>query len=467
MEGHYIPRIIVKIVPAEYADEIVEEISSRGRQTGFIAFDTEYNSTINNGINMIQLALPLDKAFLDEIEFDENCVNLRQPGLRDAIVYIFDVYEDIQLMLKLDKLLSDPKIIKIGCGLDSDQRRLDYYNLRVTPTIDIQHIAHTLGFQKTSLAHLSETLCGLSKLKASFSQVKFIQRDPKFLDYAAYDGYLTMECYLKLIRYDHYKRDNRSLKGPSIEQINQFWDWLNKNVFYERSPQESVGIPIGKILTMTANSYSALKSGYSRDEAGELVGKMLQKLVALDYISISNGVVFVIDRGLDEKSAPKETGETNYHRRAQDDRYSHENGPLSAPYIGGQTGDNTRLWGARPSSSLVPMASVVPVETTGFVQKKPVMNSQPFVSPLLGLKLSPKEIPHMTATDAIIAYSRTKIAGLDVGLRIDSYIRCLINNNWQNLSGEQRRELAYAAVNKLIEIGILTSKDGIIREKKQ
>ena len=246
-------KILYSVVDLVSTDSVVEEIRQSVRDVGFFAIDTEYDSSVSGGCDTIQIAY-LSSMVASEAS-NANLLELDKPALRTCVVRVFDVKEHIALLSSLRALLTDATIVKVGCGLNSDQQRLSHYDLNLNCTVDIQHLAMSLGYQTPSLGFLSQKFLGLVKGKVAHGRLNNpVYTSGNLLNYAVYDAYLTLECYLHLINYDKKNNHNKVAKGEvSAEEAKALWSWI------ARSVQMSKGVSYQRITNMVTNNYGPWK----------------------------------------------------------------------------------------------------------------------------------------------------------------------------------------------------------------
>lgn len=365
--------IVLRCVTTNY-ELAVAELMSLLDNSGFFAIDTEYNSELINGCALIQIAV------LGTVPtIGEKRATLSRQALRPVTVFVFVVEGQNILPYCLSELLKS-SMLKIGCGLTADQQRLQYYQLQLRHTIDIQDLALSLGIQKTSLENLSNKFCAQGMTKApspKWGRISF--SDVKVIDYAAFDAYLTLEVYLQIIGYD--QRCLVRALDPTLLELSDFEQWLCAQF---SMLSDNKGLKISEVLTLVRNSYGGLKSEYSKSEEAAMVRVMLGQLEKLEKIRIENDLVIFSKNTTTKSLKPKSDEPSVVHR--------------SLP---------------KTTSAIL---------TDGEVQ---------------------------------FAYGRTPGTFPPGGLKVDSFIKSLINGNWLGLKIEQRYERAMFTIDHLIRKGVL------------
>lgn len=275
-----IPHLTVKIV--KNFDLAIEEIENILALSPFFSIDTEYDSSANNGCDLVQIGVLDYRASRESSRGAyEKVYQLNIAGpvswYENCVVYIF-VMAGVgkSLPLPMTRLLGNRLYRKIACGFESDAERFKYYGCKLESVLDIQHIATTLGFQKCSLEYLGERFVGVKKGK---TPTKWGHISPQMIDYAAVDALLTLFVYLEMVNYKNFVQC-REL-SPRLEQLTDFYNWLTSSGHYN--------FTLPDITKIAANSYGSLKKEYSPREQIILIEKMLDKLVLLDHLVLKDG----------------------------------------------------------------------------------------------------------------------------------------------------------------------------------
>ena len=388
-------RLLVKFIKLNDQNADIEELNSIADINGFIAIDTEYESQKDNGCVLIQIATIVNPNTENFITVTPYTYILEQPCLRSVIVYIFEVNEKY-IHNSLLKILTSRNLVKIFCGSISDLRRLEYYDLgpgSIPRVIDIQDLVHTLGYQRPSLDNISKKVCGLSKLNSVNWMTGVdggITLTKKFINYAAYDAYLTLECYLRLIEYDKQSNVQRDPILPNLRQLLEFDSWIRQ---LPNRPSDITGL-----IKLAKNSYGSLKD-ISRQQRDTLIEKMVDSLIKIDQLPMEGS------------------------KKIKEKLSLHED---------------------KVSSLSI---NRLPTEESKKIKEK--------LSPREERVSSSSQNDNKIDKDAAIsAFKRTSIQIPPNGIKIDSYIKCLINSNWNQYSLQERQKFARETVEILKNVKI-------------
>ena len=144
-----------------------------------------------------------------------------------------------QIPHNLNKLLNHKDIVKVGCDICGDVIKIyQSYGISTMPIIDCQDIAKTLGNFKYSLDDLSFKYLRLNKLESQLGNYDGWLTH-KQIEYAAYDAYLSLALYRKMIGIDKlqplfYTPPDHEFDG-TIEDALQVLQYLNDRDFLNGS----------------------------------------------------------------------------------------------------------------------------------------------------------------------------------------------------------------------------------------
>ena len=134
-----------------------------------------------------------------DVEIEENDDNVYTCYII-PIKRIYLRHGDIPKNLK--KFLMDRSIIKTGCGITKDMKDIKKsYNIKCKGYIDLQDISRSTGNLHYKLDDLGQKYLNLGKMKGSLGDYDGKLTD-KQIRYAAYDSYLSLAVYLKMLGVD-------------------------------------------------------------------------------------------------------------------------------------------------------------------------------------------------------------------------------------------------------------------------
>lgn len=265
------PLLTIKVATNyELSVKYAQELEELALVKGYVSIDTEYDSSKpeSSGIDLIQLGIDCDSE-----PRRSNTLTVK----RNATVYVFNIKEIGTLVKPLSDILTNDKIVKLGCGFDADRKRLTPYGITCTPLVDIQHIAHTCGFRLLSLNEISDIICGL---------VKESTRD--MIKYAAYDAYLILECYLQMVPYKA-PITNSAPSTPTKDSALAFWKWLNIIL-----SAQGKSMHIDRLRRAVNSGYTEWKYLYAREHVPQALNETLLILARLGYITFTNDRVALV-----------------------------------------------------------------------------------------------------------------------------------------------------------------------------
>ena len=171
-----------RIHVVENVDGIDQALTVLGRQQ-FLGFDTETRPSFKKGkinpVSLLQLATS-DEVFL---------FRLNRTGGHEG----------------LGRLLSNPRIRKIGAAIHEDTRGLrHYFPSELKGLIDLQELAKDYGIENISIKKLAGIVLGFRISKSQqLSNWEADSLTEAQLSYAATDAWVALEIYLKLRRNAH------------------------------------------------------------------------------------------------------------------------------------------------------------------------------------------------------------------------------------------------------------------------
>ncbi|HSR66439.1 MAG TPA: 3'-5' exonuclease [Acidobacteriota bacterium] len=142
----------------------------------------------------------------------------------EAAVYLFQISQ-IGLIKGLRDIMADPKVLKVGVGLDYDVRELrKLARFKPASFLDVGEQAKRAGMDRVSLRTLAATFLGfrISKgAKCSNWAVSNLKKSQ--IKYAATDAWVSREIYLfmagrNLIDYSMRGNSGRTAKGRKAEK---------------------------------------------------------------------------------------------------------------------------------------------------------------------------------------------------------------------------------------------------------
>lgn len=115
--------------------------------------------------------------------------------------YIFRLHQ-IGVPQRLAKLLSNPKVIKIGAAVHDDIRGLnEYNNFRASGFVDLQKLAGEYGIEEKSVRKMAAIILNRRVSKSQqLSNWESAVLSEAQLKYAAIDAWICLEMYEKLMR---------------------------------------------------------------------------------------------------------------------------------------------------------------------------------------------------------------------------------------------------------------------------
>lgn len=437
-QGKNPSQIIVKLVSQNDASykRAIEEINFFADQTYFVSVDIE-KGNVRSGCTLIQVGVmvPPLRTFPYSISTYKSVNVLQQPSHRDSIVYLFDITHTFSaetgfctIPSSLKNLLESKSIMKVVCGLESDKHMVNESGSDLITTVDIQHLAKSLGFQSPSLKNLSQQFALLKKMRprAGNGPSGSGYMDPSKsaymdYDYAAYDAYLTLESYLKIIGYDNLTEARIEDTFVTLDELMRFWTWINSSVATDRVQRQV-------LIRMASNGYGDWKD-LLRSTSIIKIEKAITNLIAIGYIKI------------DDQTLPED--------------------PMLIIKKSHLLKSTTKI---RTPPELAPeMGQCQPAKTSQIQQWLPIED----MIPLYGdEELQDSSI--VTESDALAAYNRTKVAIPAHGIKIGSYVKCLLNTRLGRYpcSKSDAEQYVYMVVDKLVELGKFAREGNLLFQRE-
>lgn len=179
------------IVVVDREEQIEEVCRDLGSQT-IIGFDTETRPSFKAGVT--------NKVALLQLSTHERCylIRLCRTKLHNSIL----------------KILSNPKIIKIGADVAGDLRSLHALrHFHERSFLDLQHIAPAWGIEEKSLRKMSAIVLGQRVSKAQrLSNWEASTLTPQQQMYAATDAWVCISIYEKLLQ-------TQPISEPKFEEV--------------------------------------------------------------------------------------------------------------------------------------------------------------------------------------------------------------------------------------------------------
>lgn len=258
-----------------FNDKEVDRLIRESNMTRLVAVDTEFSET---GIRFIQIALEID---------------------RIVRVYVFDmkILGRLEPYQRVKRLFTTPDVTKVWCGYATDYTALAKICIHPKTRVDIQDLARAAGFAEVSLDALSQALLGDHKKKGSGND-----SDLKIAtEYAAYDAYLTLKCFLTLMPYRYTLHHTKVESLPttiSEEEVIKFWgEYREARGDFEARvyTKERPTVKIYHLESWLYASYKPWTHKYPRPVVEAMCNLALDFLVEKSVILISDNVITIID----------------------------------------------------------------------------------------------------------------------------------------------------------------------------
>lgn len=165
------------------------------RSQKVIGFDTETRPVFSPGQHHNHVAL------------------LQLSGAENA--YLFRV-GSMGMRKMLCKLMSDPRILKVGAAVHDDVRGLQYYQrFKANGFVDLQKIAYEWGIRDKSVKKMAANILGVRISKSQqLSNWEAEELSPAQQMYAATDAWICREMYLKLLKSEKHPLTPEELNPP-------------------------------------------------------------------------------------------------------------------------------------------------------------------------------------------------------------------------------------------------------------
>ena len=116
----------------------------------------------------------------------------------------------------LCKLMSDPRIVKVGAAVHDDVRGLQYYQrFKADGFVDLQKIAYEWGIRDKSVKKMAANILGVRISKSQqLSNWEAEELSAAQQMYAATDAWICREMYLKLLKSEKHPLTPEQLNPP-------------------------------------------------------------------------------------------------------------------------------------------------------------------------------------------------------------------------------------------------------------
>ena len=232
-----------------------------------VSVDTEFISSESTNLTLIQIGVKIE----GQVE-----------------VFVFDLARIGEIERTLRSLFKTEAIAKVGCGLKQDFDRLVCHGVNCVSFIDIQHIARSLGFHRYGLDEISTTLIGDRKMVVNHDTR--VPVDPRLeVVYAAYDAYLVLECYLKMLAYRHPLNSiEKRLEPPVDVDLEEYWRWA-----YPYIRSRDGHIRVVDLLQLVLQGYSLWNLRYSRSQIVKMNEEAIHRLHFRGIIQLNNDIISI------------------------------------------------------------------------------------------------------------------------------------------------------------------------------
>jgi hypothetical protein len=212
------------------------------------------------------------------------------------IIYLEKIFRECSSVPSfLSAFLRKTEVIKVGVDIHSDINAIyNSYNITMHGYVDVQSIARSIGIHGISLNKLSSSLYGVSKVKCNVLKNWNIL-DQNMIKYAAYDAFLTLIIYYKLI---NYKVEEEEIKveeikgvvGISKEEILEAYNVINilrKTTIFDSKEDPN----LDKLVITLINCHKPYIKGLNRLEIKNKLDIHLKYLNDSDFIIYDGNVV--------------------------------------------------------------------------------------------------------------------------------------------------------------------------------
>ncbi len=267
-----------------------------------IGLDCEYT---NNLCSLIQICIAGDTSKKDTsyVVYPDLYIAPSTIQYCDGIysIYLLHLAKISSLPTSLNKLLKSVDIVKVGCGIINDSYVVEKtFNQGISAIIDNQLIAKSLGHVHISMNDLAFSLFSIKKVKQKGLFDWNMTLTEHMIKYSAYDAYLSLIIYFKLIKYEKpyimSSDEDKTIESPEededsvelnkdteisrtdyilISQSMSMLAALKRTTLFNNKKDD---VKLKKVINTAKNSCRELFDGMTDDLISEKVVKYLEVL---------------------------------------------------------------------------------------------------------------------------------------------------------------------------------------------